>query len=211
MPRQKPMRRPGAIVGLAIAMMAASCSAEPQAENGTEAAGPADAAANKAATSEARPPAQAMAARLTVEGEGLRWVLPSGGAGEAIPFGMRQDAFLASLEQVRGPAERRSNPDCPTGAVQYAAWPDGLSLVFEQGRFVGWGLSGGEGATGSVETASGIGPGDTRAQLDAQSAEVSQSTLGLEFAADEVYGLLDGPSPSARITEMWAGVSCHAT
>ena len=207
MTRQKPMRRPGALAGVAIAMLAASCSPEPQARNGTETAGPADAPANKAATSEARRSAQA--ARLTVEGEGLRWIPASGGAGEAIPFGTRQEAFLASLERVRGPAERSSNPDCPTGAVQEASWPDGLSLVFERGLFVGWGLS--EGATGSVATAAGIGPGDTRAQLDAQAAEVSQSSIGLQFAADEVYGLLDGPSPSARITEMWAGVSCHAT
>jgi hypothetical protein len=208
------MRGASALSTFAIALLAASCSPEAAdhdagAQNGANVAGPADAAGTNEAASKAGAPAQAAAARLAVEGEGLRWLQP-GGTGEAIPFGTRQAAVLASLERLRGRAEQGTNEDCPTGPVQYASWPDGLSLVFQQDLFVGWTLS--EGASGAVETARGIGPGDTRAQLDAAHApEVRQGTLGTEFGAGDIYGVLDGPSASARITDMSAGMTCIAS
>jgi hypothetical protein len=132
-----------------------------------------------------------------------------GGAERAIPFGAGEAMVIETLERVRGPAEQGTNEDCPTGAVQYASWSDGLSLLFGDDRFVGWSLD--DRASGQVETPAGIGPGDTRAQLNsAHAPEVRQSTLGTEFSAGEVHGVLDGPSTGARITAMWAGASCVA-
>ena len=212
MRRQEHVRRAIALPGLAIACLAASCSpeaaadreAEPQAQSGA----PAD-TSSKAGTAESGAPAQAAAARLAVDGDGLRWSPQPGGTERRIPFGTPQAQVVASLERVRGPAEQGTNQDCPTGPVQYANWPDGLSLVFEEGRFVGWSVD--DRAAGAVETAAGIGPGDSRAQLTAaHAAEVRQSTLGTEFSAGDVHGVLDGPSAGARITDMWAGVSCVA-
>lgn len=147
--------------------------------------------------------------RLAVDAEGLRWFLQPSGSARPIPFGRPQGEVLASLEAVRGAAGKGTNQDCGAGSVQYASWPDGLSLVFQGGRFVGWGLD--KRATDGIATAAGIGPGSTRAELeDAYSATVTRTSLGTEFTAGDLHGVFDGPSASARITDMWAGVSCVA-
>lgn len=114
------------------------------------------------------------------------------------------------MERVRGPAGQGTNQDCGAGPVQYANWPDGLSLVFRKGTFVGWGLDGR--AKGALATAIGIGPGSTRAELEAAYAniKVNQTSLGTEFSGGGFFGVLDGDGPGARVTDMWAGVSCVA-
>ena len=148
--------------------------------------------------------------KLAVEGEGLRWFLPPNGSARPIPFGTAEAAVLASLERVRGPAGTGTNESCGAGPVQYAGWPDGLSLVFQRGVFVGWSLDGR--AEDALSTADGIGPGTTRTELDEAFGDVrvERTTLGMEFSAGAVHGVLDGPGRRARITDMWAGVSCVA-
>ncbi len=159
--------------------------------------------------SDTAPSAPDTAPHLTVEGEGLRWLLPPNGSARPIPFGAPQSEVLASLEFVLGRAGKGTNEDCGAGPVQFASWPDGLSLVFQDGRFVGWGL--GIRAAHAITTAAGIGPGSTRAELGAAySAAVTQTSLGSEFSAGDLHGVLDGPSAGAKITDMWAGVSCVA-
>lgn len=118
--------------------------------------------------------------------------------------------MLASLEVVRGPAGRGTNADCGAGPVDYANWADGLSLVFQDDRFVGWGLDGR--AAGALATANRVGPGMTRRALTNAFGTIgfTQTSLGTEFAAGGVYGVLDGPGPQAKVTDMWAGVSCAA-
>ena len=133
---------------------------------------------------------------------------PSGSA-RAIPFGRAQGDVLAALETARGPAVEGTNLDCGAGPVQYASWPDGLSLVFQKGCFVGWGLD--SRANRSIATAAGIGPGATRANLEsAYSVTVDQTTLGTEFSASDLHGVLGGRSANAIITDMWAGINCIA-
>ena len=119
--------------------------------------------------------------------------------------------MLASLERVRGQAAQGTNADCGAGPVQYANWADGLSLVFQRGRFVGWGLDGR--AAGAITTVDDIGVGTSRAQLEeafGPPIEVRQTSLGTEFSAGAMHGLIDGKGATARITDMWAGVSCVA-
>lgn len=159
----------------------------------------------------AAPAASADQPRLAVDPEGLRWFLPPNGSARPLAFGIKQNDLLASLERVRGAAAQGTNSDCGAGPVQYANWADGLSIVFQDGRFAGWGLDGR--AAGAIATADGIGPGATRAQLDdaiGPPVQVRQSSLGTEFSAGAYHGLLDGPGATARITDMWAGVSCVA-
>lgn len=68
-----------------------------------------------------------------------------------------------------------------------------------------------DGIPGALTTMSGVGPGTTRASLDeAYSTKVRQTTLGSEFTAGELAGLLDGPGRKATITNMWAGLTCIA-
>lgn len=147
---------------------------------------------------------------LVVEGEGVRFFNRTTSAASPISFGRPQAEVLAAMERVRGPAGQGTNQDCGAGPVQYANWPDGLSLVFQDGSFAGWGLDGR--AKGALATAIGIGPGSTRAELDDAYAnvEVRQTTLGTEFSGGGFFGVLDGGGPAARVTHMWAGVSCVA-
>ena len=216
MPVSKLMRPLAPMLFLGIAYGAPGCSAEPAAEKVPTGKmvveAPAQAAPvvmSRPAPAVTAPSTPAADARLTVEGEGLRWFLQPSGSARPIPFGRPQSEVLASLEGLQGPAEKGTNQDCGAGPVQTASWTNGPSLVFQDGRFVGWGL--GRRASGDIETAAGVGPGSTRAELDAAySATVSQTSLGSEFSAGDLHGILDGASAGARITDMWAGVSCVA-
>jgi hypothetical protein len=152
---------------------------------------------------------QALDPRLAVEGEGLRWFLQPSGSARPVPFGGPEMEVLGSLEKIRGPAKIGVNQDCGAGAVRIATWPDGLSVIFQDNRFAGWGLS--RRAGSDVATAAGIRPGSTRAELEATyDVTVSQSSLGSEFSAGALHGVLDGASAEARVTDMWAGVNCVA-
>lgn len=148
--------------------------------------------------------------RLAVDGEGLRLFNATTGAATPIAFGRPQSDVLNALERLRGAAAKGTNLDCGAGRVDYATWPDGLSLVFQRARFVGWGLD--SRAAGALTTASGVGPGSTREQLDEVYAGVSveQTSLGTEFAAGGFSGVIDGVNASSKITDMWAGTNCVA-
>jgi len=204
------------ILALGLLSGAAACSADPDGAD-TPAREPfeqtsapaAPARASPVATPAAATPSTATAPRLAVEAEGLRWFLQPSGSARPIAFGSPESEVIASLERVRGPSEKGTNVNCGAGPVQVASWPDGLSVIFQDGRFVGWGM--GRSASGSIATAAGIGPGSTRAELDsAYNVTVSRTSLGSEFSAGGLYGVLDGASADARITDMWAGVSCVA-
>lgn len=147
---------------------------------------------------------------LAVEGEGLRLFDRTTSSASQIAFGRPAAGVLAALERLRGPAGRGTNQDCGAGPVEYANWPDGLSLVFQRDRFVGWGLD--RRAAGGIGTGSSIGPGSTRAQLDDAYGDVrfTRSSIGQEFSVAGFSGVLDGTGALAEITDMWAGVSCVA-
>lgn len=147
---------------------------------------------------------------LTVDGEGLRLFDPVTTSASPIPFGRSQSSVIDTLERFRGPPGQGTNQDCGAGPVDYASWPDGLSLVFKDDRFVGWGLDGR--STGAIFTVGSVGPGSTRRQLDETYSNVlvRKTSLGNEFTAGGFAGVLDGPNVSSKITDMWAGTSCVA-
>lgn len=186
-----------ATIGLAVA----ACEAPAENEIAGNVSTPGDDAgttANRAGTPAER--------ALAVDGEGLR-ILAAGGPGRALAFGLPEAQVLPVLEAMRGPADRNSNQECGAGPMEFAVWADGLSLLFQEGRFVGWSLD--ERAAGAHATVSGIGPGSTRAELEAAYAiEVEPSTLGSEFSGDGLSGILNGTGSTARIDTMWAGTSC---
>ena len=172
---------------------------------------PAPVAARPVTAGDEQLSAAAAPPRLALDPYGLRWFLPPNGTARPLAFGATQADVLASLERVRGDAAEGTNEDCGAGPVQDANWEDGLSLVFQKGRFAGWGLDGR--AKSGIATADGIGIGTTRSQLDdaiGPPLEVRQTSLGTEFSAGQYHGLFDGLEAKARITDMWAGVSCVA-
>lgn len=213
------------IVGMLV--IAAGCSASPDEprlsappatgatiDNATRAdtgATRADAVAEKVSSVAADQRELPLQPKLALDPEGLRWFLPPNGTARPLPFGTAQADVLASLEPSRGEAAEGTNADCGAGPVQYANWADGISLVFQNGRFSGWSLDGR--ARDGITTADGIGIGTTRGELDAAIGPplvVRRTSLGAEFTAGAYHGLFDSTKPDARIKDMWAGISCVA-
>lgn len=156
------------------------------------------------ATPDPAPPAEDVAA-LTLDPDGFR-VVAASGAARPLTFGTSTEDAIETVTALRGdPSDRGENPECGAGPLGYTTWDDGLTLWAQDGQFVGWALDG-----GTLTTMAGIGVGSTRAEMDnVIVAAVSESTLGTEFAAGDLYGLLTGPEPDDTVTHLWAGVSCN--
>ena len=161
-----------------------------------------------------RPPAATPAAptvHLALSGEGLTFVTPSGSTRHLL-FGEPADHAVEAVSRAQGSQpEHAHNDECGAGPLDMATWPNGLTLVAQEGRFVGWGLfpGAGTGIDDDLGTMAGIAPGSTRGELEsAYAAKVSETTLGTEFIAGGLSGLLDGPGPRASITTLWAGTNC---
>ncbi len=150
--------------------------------------------------------APATGAKLALEGEGLRvFSVPSGSA-RPIPFGTGKTETLDMLGAVQGapPSDQGENLEC---RLTTATWPDGLTVMFSRDRFVGWSV----GRTDSpLSTAGGLKIGSTRTEIEqgATVATIAPSSLGEEFTAGKVAGLLASASPDARVTDLWAGEVC---
>lgn len=207
-------RHPILLAPTALAALLAACSpAEtPNPAADTPAGAPPVATTAPAPTPAAAPvppPAgPATAPVIAVDGEGLRLVDPVSGRTRPIAFGTAQAATLAALA-AHGTPQQGRNADCPAGAVDYATWPDGLQLVFQDGAFAGWSLDGRRAP--KLTTLSGVGIGSTRAAIAAaNTVTVTEGSLGTEFAIGDMGGLLDGTGPQAKVTDLWAGVTCIA-
>lgn len=188
----------------AAPLVLGACSGEPQTAETTKAEVVADASPPPAAevpTSVQDSPA------LAVEAEGLRLFNKQSGSARAIAFGTPREDVLKLLA-FRGNPETGQNGECGAGPLDFANWDDGLGLFFQKGKFVGWNLN----SRGqiAITTASGIGVGSSRADLEAAyAAEISETSLGTEFAAGELFGILDGKDEAAKITNMWGGTTCN--
>ncbi|MEX0270643.1 hypothetical protein AB3R30_15985 [Leptolyngbyaceae cyanobacterium UHCC 1019] len=147
---------------------------------------------------------------LALDSQGLRVVNASTGATRAIAFGTKEADVISILTNLRGkPRDRGVNQECGAGPLSFARWADGLSLQFNKGRFAGWSIDGRSKGANKLTTISGIGTGSTRTQLNkAYTVKVSQSTLGTEFSAGSLGGLLSGRKPTDRVTSLWSGTTC---
>lgn len=141
--------------------------------------------------------------------DGLSLVLPTG-ATRQVTFGMPRDAATRAIAAtLGGPVEEGDNQECGAGALSFASFRGGLGLYFDDGKFVGWDLDGRDG--GQFATAAGIGIGSTRKQLESANAiKVEDSTLGVEFSAGDLSGLLSSRDSDGEITNLWAGTTCIA-
>jgi hypothetical protein len=174
----------------------AACDRPMPADNevGNEAAGP---AAGPAPEAEVVSPAEGT--NPVLAGNGLR--LASGD----LQFGAARAEAVAALAKAFGkPAsETGTNEDCGGGGLAFAQWEDSFYAWFEEDKFAGWE------ERGTRKTASGLGIGSPRADLTAlEDLKVEQSTLGTEFEADGLGGLLDSKASGAKVTALWAGTTC---
>ena len=201
---------------LVMALMVGSCDSRPQAPpQAKEPATSAPVASPPAAPQEARVPAGEAAARVALDGEGLRWIeLPSGRT-RLLAFGAPAGAVEEALARVWGPwRERMAIPDCGAEPPTRLTWANGIAVLRVDGVFVGWSASrprpaGKPGSRPEVQSMAGLGVGATRAEVeDAYALEVRETTLGTEFEAGGISGVFDDASPSAEVASLWAGRAC---
>lgn len=132
-----------------------------------------------------------------------------GGAGapKRLAFGGAQAGVLADAGAALGePKEQGNQEECPAGPLYQASYESGLQVVFQEGEFVGWFAREGS----RFRTAEGMGPGSTLGELKKAypATTVEESSLGHEFAAGELYGVVTGPSDAATVEVMFAGTNC---
>ncbi|OYY91514.1 MAG: hypothetical protein B7Y45_02860 [Sphingomonas sp. 28-66-16] len=149
-------------------------------------------------------------AALALADDGFRIVDPANGENATIPFGSDRQAVLDRVARLRGAAtEQGENSECGVGPIEFAQFDGGLSLIFQQDKFAGWSVN--QGGDQKLTTVAGIGLGATRKALEAAyPTKVEESTLGTEFVAGGVSGLLEDARDSAKITDLWAGATCIA-
>ncbi|MDF0596464.1 hypothetical protein [Psychromarinibacter halotolerans] len=122
-----------------------------------------------------------------------------------IDFGRAQDGVLTAVTRVLGapPANSMTNPECGAGPLQIVQY-DRITLLFQTGNFVGWTTD-----DPRVAAANGLSAGVTRAQLENGGYGPFQpTTLGVEFEADGIYGLLPDNDAATPIDTLWAGTTC---
>ena len=191
-------RRRGAMLLTVFAMVACGGSEEPPAAPPPSSVRPYSAAESGIDSS---------VVAISIEGEGLRLFVIATGAARPLPFGTDSASVFTAIQRgTRAePVESGDGGDCPGS---FARWSNGLTLRFDDGKFVGWSLRDGD---NSVTTPTGIGIGSTRANVDsAVVIAVRGTSLGTEFTAGELAGLLDGTAPTSKVIHLSAGETCVA-
>lgn len=215
---------------LMAAMLLAACQAEPQkqaavqgeANQGLELPpGHPEISMPGKGTAETSPSASGHPPVVSLDGEGLRLVDPKSGSTRLLSFGVQQAQLKLVAEKLKGPASVGRNTECGAGPLAYLSWDDGLTLYSLDGLFAGWALDDSgvpspaakaaakKKPPARLTTISGIGIGSTRAQLiDVYDAKIEQTSLGTEFNAAGLSGILDGKGENAKVTNLWSGVNC---
>lgn len=186
---------------LIIAAMATTALAlaacEPTAEEpAAESSAAEDVATDAGATEEA-----ASTPALALDGEGLRLVDAESGSTRLIAFGTPREEASAALAAALGEAtETGENAECPPGPLQFAEHGD-TTIYFQEGAFAGWYTE-----ASDQSTMNGIAPGSTRAAVEEAGGELSETSLGQEFEAAGVYGIMN--DDASAVSALWAGVNC---
>jgi hypothetical protein len=199
---------------LVLAAAVTACSGERG--NGVAAADNRALATNAAAPANAAQATRNAAAPAAVEGRILR-LHPNGLAtaqaglhsADLIAFGQPRDPVVAAVTRLRGrPTATGSNGECGAGPMEQVDFGP-LRLNFQQGRFAGWELSGR--ADPPIEEEYGLGIGTARAELersDQGAASFETTSLGVEFDAGGIGGIMSGEGRDATVASLYAGVTC---
>ena len=188
----------------ACVLAAASCTGPEQSDQAGSEQNAGRAAGAPAQAERAEKPVEP---RLLLDGGGL--VLEDqAGSARKIAFGSSASAAVAAASEIYGrPLSVEMLEECGAGPLQVSRFGE-LTIAAQDGKFAGWSLDDRD-KPPLPTTASGIGIGSSRQELEkAYSVEMFESTLGQEFTANGLAGLLDGKAGSAKITNLWAGATC---
>ena len=150
----------------------------------------------------------APAGEVVLEAEGLGFVQGDSGSSIAhLPFGTdRADVLRSLAASVGEPSEVSEVEECPFGPAVVADFTTGLSVTFGDGELVGWSVQ----APSTHTTAAGIGAGSSLAEVKDVYAgtTVEATSLGWEFTAGEIYGVVSGSDPDDEVLHLFGGDNC---
>ena len=165
---------------------------------------PSPAAPANAASTDDPPWAPQAQLRLAADG------LDADGPGTEIAFGMPRAAAVAAVAASLGqPTDHGANQECGAGPMEFVEFGP-LALNFQNGAFVGW-FHSAPARTPPLRTATRLGIGTPRDQIMGEGQgplQVSETSLGTQFDAAGINGLLSGPEPDAAVTSLWTGINC---
>ena len=154
---------------------------------------------------------------LILTSNALQVINKNNGSTSELNFGKSIDDMITITNRIlqTEPTSIEINKECGAGALQMAAYNNGLTLIFEQKNttwsFEGWFLSAKKHNTEVITTMASITIGSTRADLEsAYVIEVQKSSLGYEFSTSSgLHGIFDGPKSTSKIINLWSGLSCN--
>jgi hypothetical protein len=138
--------------------------------------------------------------------DGLTFVI--GASTRNLNFGSDKAAVMTALQSAEGaPRSVDTGSMCEDGSgrVFDTVLYDGLSVYFLNSTLSGWRVS-----KAQFTTLDGVGPGSTLTQLRAAfgGVKVTDSSLGAEWSAGALGGVLSGKSDDSIVGEMFAGDLC---
>lgn len=199
---------------VAALLMVQACGSSGDSVKATDSAearsGAADTMASAPATTPPSGTAIPSGSHVALDGAGIVLVAAESGSTQSIAFGTPVEATLTAIAGVLGdPIVRTTNRDCGAGPLEFIAFDGGLFVGVQNGRFAGWTVR--PSGSRSLRTMSNIGIGSTRAELEAAyNVQVSRSSIGTEFMASGLQGVLASDAANAAVTDLWAGASCVA-
>jgi hypothetical protein len=146
--------------------------------------------------------------RLVLEGDGLGVAV--GTSIRHLRFGAARATLVTALTGTLGEPHSTRLTDCGQGARTQLD-RQGLSVLIQGTRFVGWTDRGAPGR--QLTTGEGIGIGSTLGQVRARYPAIvmTAGSLGPEFTGGHgVSGLLAGSAAASKVTTLYAGETCFA-
>lgn len=195
-----------------VAMLNAALLLAPACDHDRQAAqnGAGNGVSASAGGSGSAPGPEAAQAELRLASGGVLATASGSAPARRIDFGAPRAQAVAAVAAVLGPATGEgANEECGAGQMEFTNFGT-LALNFQNDAFVGWSLSGPP-RTPPLRSATGVGIGTPRDQVMGEGQgplEVSETSLGTQFDAAGIFGLLSGPEPDASVTELWAGTNC---
>lgn len=125
---------------------------------------------------------------------------------EAFYFAAGQSEVVASLGRALGkPDDSGSMPECGAGPMEFASFPGGLTVNFQNGALVGWNLGAGD-ANITFNDDIGIGAARSNVEMMPGFTMIEGSTLGEEFALGEEgpFGFFE----DGKVSMLYAGTQC---
>ncbi len=154
---------------------------------------------------------------LALSANAIQLVNKTTGSTKEMPFGMPFEQATVTVGKILNAKPTVNiNSECGAGPLKMATWQNGLTLMFQQKEnewlFVGWAANQSKKPELKLTTMAGIGVGSTKKEMEsAYVIIVDKTSLGYEFStkSDDLFGIFDGGTGDAKITNMWSGVSCN--